>query len=262
MKIATQYVVAKFALAAACGVSLAGHNHISVDTVSAPDQIVIRAGYYPSEAGFAVQGGRLYLNGQVAVYDVVEQLTQAGELSGWYAGDELLLTSDFYFATGRLDGGNFLYELAGVVNVDGGEPAMLVWGDFGSAGAFEPLAHSDAQSRVERSFDTRIAGHDHEQGYAFSSPGLYDVTLVAWDSNGLYAASTPLTIRFRVGVPACNPDVNQDGNVDQGDIDYLINVVAGAENFTGVDPDFNQDGNADQGDVDALLNVVAGGECP
>ncbi|MFA6046088.1 MAG: DNRLRE domain-containing protein [Phycisphaerales bacterium] len=60
----------------------------------------------------------------------------------------------------------------------------------------------------------------------------------------------------------CDPDVNQDGNADQGDIDYLINVVAGGENPSGIDPDFNRDGNADQGDVDSLINVVAGGNCP
>ncbi|MFA6044414.1 MAG: hypothetical protein WC718_05470 [Phycisphaerales bacterium] len=60
----------------------------------------------------------------------------------------------------------------------------------------------------------------------------------------------------------CDPDFNQDGNVDAGDIDYLINVVAGGENTTGRDPDFNNDGNADANDVDALLNVVAGGNCP
>ncbi|MFA6045349.1 MAG: hypothetical protein WC718_10225 [Phycisphaerales bacterium] len=62
--------------------------------------------------------------------------------------------------------------------------------------------------------------------------------------------------------PTCDPDVNQDGNADQGDVDYLINVVAGGENSTMIDPDFNQDGNVDQGDIDSLLNVVAGGECP
>ncbi|MFA6046315.1 MAG: hypothetical protein WC718_15125 [Phycisphaerales bacterium] len=63
------------------------------------------------------------------------------------------------------------------------------------------------------------------------------------------------------GTP-CDPDVNQDGNADQGDVDYLLNVVAGGDNPTGIDPDFNRDGNVDQGDVDALINVVAGGACP
>lgn len=65
-----------------------------------------------------------------------------------------------------------------------------------------------------------------------------------------------------VVIVPCDPDVNQDGNADQIDIDYLINVVAGGENTTGIDPDFNRDGNADQIDIDALLNVVAGGACP
>ncbi|MFA6045402.1 MAG: hypothetical protein WC718_10495 [Phycisphaerales bacterium] len=65
-----------------------------------------------------------------------------------------------------------------------------------------------------------------------------------------------------LNVLACCPDVNDDGNVDQGDIDYLINVVAGGPNPAAIDPDFNRDGNADQGDVDSLINVVAGGDCP
>lgn len=70
-----------------------------------------------------------------------------------------------------------------------------------------------------------------------------------------------LNITFDLPV-VCDPDLNQDGNADQGDVDYLINVVAGGENPTGIDPDFNQDGNIDQGDIDALLNVIAGGDCP
>ncbi|MBI1190444.1 MAG: hypothetical protein GC200_07180 [Tepidisphaera sp.] len=61
---------------------------------------------------------------------------------------------------------------------------------------------------------------------------------------------------------ACDPDVNQDGVADQGDVDYLINVIAGGPNPTGIDPDFNQDGVADQGDIDGLINVIAGGPCP
>ncbi|MCC6952414.1 MAG: hypothetical protein IT433_13340 [Phycisphaerales bacterium] len=62
--------------------------------------------------------------------------------------------------------------------------------------------------------------------------------------------------------PPCDPDVNQDGNVDQDDVSYLINVVGGGNNDTGIDPDFNRDGNVDQDDVAALINVVAGGDCP
>jgi hypothetical protein len=87
---------------------------------------------------------------------------------------------------------------------------------------------------------------------AFSSGTPYDMFAQNVSPAGVYG-NAPVV---------CDPDVNQDGNSDQGDIDYLINVIAGGENPTGIDPDFNQDGNADQGDVDALINVVAGGECP
>jgi len=62
--------------------------------------------------------------------------------------------------------------------------------------------------------------------------------------------------------PSCDPDVNQDGNVDQDDVGYLINVIGGGENTTGIDPDFNQDGNVDQDDVGALINTIGGGGCP
>ncbi|MBI1191253.1 MAG: hypothetical protein GC200_11305 [Tepidisphaera sp.] len=69
------------------------------------------------------------------------------------------------------------------------------------------------------------------------------------------------SISFTIA-PACEPDVNQDGVADQGDVDYLVNAIAGGGNPTGIDPDFNHDGVADQGDVDALINVIAGGQCP
>lgn len=62
-------------------------------------------------------------------------------------------------------------------------------------------------------------------------------------------------------VPACDPDLTRDGNVDQDDIASCINVLAGGPNPLGIDPDFNRDGNGDQDDVAALINVVAGGPC-
>lgn len=60
----------------------------------------------------------------------------------------------------------------------------------------------------------------------------------------------------------CCPDLNADGNVDQDDVLYLANVIAGGDNPQGIDPDFNLDGNADQDDVLALINTVGGGGCP
>jgi hypothetical protein len=76
-------------------------------------------------------------------------------------------------------------------------------------------------------------------------------------------AQGPIVMKLFFEPPApCDPDVNRDGNVDQDDVAYLINVVGGGPNPTGIDPDFNRDGNADQDDVAALIDVVAGGNCP
>jgi hypothetical protein len=64
------------------------------------------------------------------------------------------------------------------------------------------------------------------------------------------------------GVPYCDPDFNWDGNVDQEDAWYLINVIAGGTNETGRFADYNRDGNEDQDDVLALIHTIAGGGCP
>jgi len=93
------------------------------------------------------------------------------------------------------------------------------------------------------------------------SVGVHTLTLRVTDSQGATDEDT-LVITVNAGGPACDPDVNQDGNVDQDDVSYLINVVGGGENPTGIDPDFNQDGNVDQDDIAALINTVGGGGCP
>lgn len=53
-----------------------------------------------------------------------------------------------------------------------------------------------------------------------------------------------------------HPDVNDDGNVDQGDIDEYIDQLAGSGAR-----DLNCDGNTNQDDLDLLIDIVAGG-CP
>jgi hypothetical protein len=76
------------------------------------------------------------------------------------------------------------------------------------------------------------------------------------------SVSAAATLTVNDGPPTCDADYNQDGNADQDDVAYLVNVIAGGPNPTGRDPDFNLDGNVDQEDYIALVNVVAGGPCP
>ena len=194
---AAMSALAVLTLASAAG----AHNHLTVDTVSGAfgDRILIRAGYLATETSFSVSGGRLLYNGSVATYVVGEQLSQPGVLNGAYFSQDILLTSDFFYATGRLNGGNFRWELASVTALSGA--GTVGWGEFDHDGVFSSLASSDAGTRLGRSYDTLAGYHEHEQAAYFTAPGTYDVTFVAWDSNGRYADSAPLTVRFEV-VPA------------------------------------------------------------
>ncbi|MCC6951198.1 MAG: hypothetical protein IT433_07095, partial [Phycisphaerales bacterium] len=75
--------------------------------------------------------------------------------------------------------------------------------------------------------------------------------------------NTELHIRIQPpDIPYCDGDFNWDGNVDQDDVLYLANVLAGGENPTGRFADYNRDGNADQDDLLALVHTIAGGGCP
>ncbi|MFA6045305.1 MAG: hypothetical protein WC718_10005 [Phycisphaerales bacterium] len=120
-------------------------------------------------------------------------------------------------------------------------------------------------------FDDQVYVRDVKPYHGFVSDDGYLYVVVTLRSNdaancgGQDTSVGEALVRIAlnpVEVTPCDPDLNQDGNADQGDIDYLINVVAGGQNPTFIDPDFNHDGNVDQGDVDELVNVVAGGPCP
>lgn len=64
------------------------------------------------------------------------------------------------------------------------------------------------------------------------------------------------------GASHCDPDYNQDGNVDQDDVAYLVHIIAGGANPTRRNPDYSKDGNVDQQDIEWLINTIGGGSCP
>jgi trimeric autotransporter adhesin len=67
--------------------------------------------------------------------------------------------------------------------------------------------------------------------------------------------TTPVRVR-------CDGDFTLDGMVDQDDVAYLVNAIAGGGNPSGRDLDFNRDGNVDQEDYLLLVHVAGGGACP
>lgn len=78
------------------------------------------------------------------------------------------------------------------------------------------------------------------------------------------AADVPQDLPFLltgVAVPSCDPDMDANGVADQDDIHYLVNVIGGGDNPTGINPDFDRNGVADQDDVVRLIDAVAGGGC-
>lgn len=71
------------------------------------------------------------------------------------------------------------------------------------------------------------------------------------------ARSTPA--RFAL---CCDADLTLDGNADQDDVTYLINLIGGADNTSNIDADLTRDGMLDQDDLTRLITLIATGNCP
>ncbi|MCC6950966.1 MAG: hypothetical protein IT433_05915 [Phycisphaerales bacterium] len=139
------------------------------------------------------------------------------------------------------------------------EVRIDVMGPGNAAANFDTIS-SNSPITIDGTLYARASGYTPGLGETFdiitgsSRSGTFAVT----DTKGFRVDYLPNGVRLTA---ICEPDVNEDGNVDQDDVLYLINVIGGAENPTGIDPDFNRDGNVDQDDVGALINAVAGGGC-
>ena len=179
-----------------------GETRLTVDTASGSpgDRIVIRAGYNVTTPVHSIDSsGRLLLNGQIDVYTLYLPGTR-GDFLGFYGTKDetqLELTSDWFAPTGRLNGGDFRYEITSVQPVPGGGGSPNVRYGYNAPG--EGLeAFSDGLTRDGRSVELGVGNlYDDEVMYA-DRPGLYDVSIVAWDANGRYADSAPVTFRIDV----------------------------------------------------------------
>ena len=174
--------------------------------------------------------------GDIAVLPIPDQIP-SGTYAGYFGGQQAVLTSDFYFSTGRLVGGNFNFEIANVQAL-AGPSTRVVWVHVAGPGVFSLQADSLGASQTQRSYNVGIAGHEHDQLTLIRDEGLYDVTFVAWDSNGVYAPSESVTVRFQAGNPnLCPADVNHDGVVTPADFTAWIAA------FNAMAPECDQNGD-------------------
>ncbi|MBI1190268.1 MAG: hypothetical protein GC200_06250 [Tepidisphaera sp.] len=178
------------------------------------------------------------------------------------------LLNDSTFSVRAFSGHNFL-ALSTVESTEFGGPETITFDvpmtqvSIEASGIGHPLAFQmqafDASGVMVDSDTLTTAGWS--QMTVASNAGIRSVTLRVLTS-GVNTVTFDDLLAVPEMPPSCDADVNQDGVVDQGDVDYLVNVIAGGENPTGIDADFNGDGVADQGDVDAIIDVIAGGSCP
>jgi hypothetical protein len=253
---ATRTALALSALTIAHAASAQDHFHMTVDTapVMGVPTTLIRAGYLPAENSFTVEDGRLMFQGEVAVLVIPDQIS-SGTFSGYFGGQQAVLTSDFFFSTGRLTGGNFNFEIADVQTI-AGPPTRVVWVHATGPSSFSLQADSNGASQGQRSYNVGIAGHQHAQLTLIRDEGLYDVTFIAWDTNGVYAPSEPVTVRFQAGEPViCPADTNGDGQVAPNDFSAWI----AAFNAQSPACDQNGDGQCTPADFSAwIANFNAG----
>lgn len=191
-------VVAALVLAAGASVAAAqDHGHLTVDSTGPGSQIILST--YPTETNFSIVGGVLHRAGVPAVFDLTDW-RPGGPFQGWLEGRTMTLAADFFVSTGRLDGGNFAFEIAGFTPEPGSDPATLAL-VRSTGGTLVPFAFSDGATRLDRSWVIGFNTHPHGQRAVVNGQGLFRVDLVAWDTNGVYTDSAPVSFYVQTPTP-------------------------------------------------------------
>lgn len=179
------------------------HVHVTVDTESgqAGDRVLVETGWYQGEEDFSFGAdGYLYHHDEIHVFHVNQRYTGNDSWLGRYFGPGPRLTSDFFFPTGRLDGGDFSFEITDVAPVVGDDSTTFGWAENHN-GMLMNIGESDGATRDDRSFWVGTNRHMHHQIVSSTELGMWDVTLVAFDANGRYTDADAVIFRFHV-VPA------------------------------------------------------------
>lgn len=184
-------------LAAGATAALAqDHNHLTIDTDGS--RILFDTGYLPDETDYGIgPDGWILFQGERLTRQSIAEWT-GSPLTGWQLGTETVMTSDFYAPTGRLDGGDFFVEIVGFDYVGGGSDRQS---DFAWATRdrqqLEQIGQFSGATREDRSFYLGLNRHPHGQVWLAETPGLYELSMVAWDANGVYADSEPVRMYIR-----------------------------------------------------------------
>lgn len=151
----------------------------------------------------------------------------ASPVAGWYAQSSITANpvterqtfnatgADAFVSAGRLDGGSFAYEIMDIDAISGSPLAKFAIGLMETSGIT-----TDSERRLlttSSGFDAfgiinpNIAGggtlenrsiflgwgnHFHGWGFFVSHRGVYEVTMRAYDVNGIYTASEPFTFQI------------------------------------------------------------------
>jgi hypothetical protein len=212
------------------------HIHVTVNTFLG--ETVIVAGYLDAEKHITIKNGYIHDGDAIAIFSL-PNIFPSGELAGWYGGAEITLTSDWYAGAGHLNGGDFNFELADITPVAGDDDPAFAW-VVDHDNIFDVRARTDGDSREDRSFNVGAGNHEHGQLSGLSHAGVYDITLIGWDANGVYDDSEPVKIRVNTSpAKGCYADLNGDGNLN------ILDFVAFQQWFLVQDPatDCNGDGN-------------------
>ena len=86
------------------------------------------------------------------------------------------------------------FEIAHVERLAGPD-SRVVWVHTTGPGVFSLQADSEGATQAARSYNVGIGGHQHAQLHLIENEGIYDITFVAWDTNGLYLQSEPCSSR-------------------------------------------------------------------
>jgi hypothetical protein len=240
--------IATFTVASLSASALAHHSHITIKTPTGTpgEQIQIVVGYLPDEAHMSLAAdGTMLHDGEPFVLHLPGRI-QTGALAGQLSGTGLSLTSDYFAATGLLSGGDFYYHIASVEPIKSPTCVMSIAHTDEETGDTHVEASTGAKGRELQSLYVGVGGHPHGQLCACSEEGLYRVTFVAWDGNGVYADSQPVTILVDAHD---NPaDIDQDGTVGAADLGALLSAWGTPA------ADLDGNGTTDAADMAILLS--------